>query len=524
MKKILLILLLSCWKGPLLPGQTVDPDFVDGAAYVKVWDSSAVVLDPLPNLPALNLILNTFSVDSIYRSFPSSDPVISRIYRVKFGNANGINNLISQLEQLPFVEFAEAVPLMQFVGTEVFTPNDLDLNQWHLPKVQAEDAWGISQGNASVVIAVVDNAVSTQHADLNDDIYVNTGETPNNGLDDDLNGYIDDVRGWDVGDSDNDPNPPSGIGPVDVWNHGTHCAGIAAAETNNGHGIASLGYNCKILPVKASKNILGGGALTQSYEGVHFATQSGADVISMSFGGNGTSLTGNLIIQNAFNQGIVLVAGAGNDNSSDPFFPAAYNGVIAVGATDPNDIRAGFSNYGSYLDVMAPGVNIYSSLANADSSYGAQSGTSMACPLVSGLCGLIISVNPGLAPANVETVLKNGCENIDSLNSAFQGQLGAGRINAGRTLNLLMSQDESLAGNIISYPNPFHDKIYLTFSFEVGGFLVNLRDLSGKLIVSQESTGENLLVIDQLGDLPIGFYLLELSQGPQKIVKKVIKY
>lgn len=325
------------------------------------------------------------------------------------------------------IDYIEEVPEYSFL----FTPNDYSPLLWNLDKINAEQAWDQTTGS-NVLIAMVDDAVDLSHPDLMNNIWVNPNEIPGNGIDDDLNGYIDDVNGWDAADNDNDPNPPFGANNS-FFSHGTHCAGIAAASTNNGVGISSIGFNSTIIPVKIAADV--NGFLTGAYQGVDYAIASGAQVISMSWGGAGYSITYQNIFNFANSQGIVCVAAAGNNNSSQLFYPASYNHVISVGATDQNDLKSSFSNFGSMIDVMAPGSGIYSTVPN--SNYDFKSGTSMACPLVAGLAALMISKSPNITPSELETCLKNSCEDITPLNPLYTNQLGAGRINAFAALQCL---------------------------------------------------------------------------------------
>lgn len=499
--------------------QTINADYLDGELYLKVWDSSSVVLAPYNNgIPALNLILSTFGVDSIYRSF--SHPALQDVYRLRFTNLLGTATLISQLQLLPFIEYAEQVPLIRPVGNAGLTPNDLLSQQWHLPKIQAEDAWAIGTGSPTITVAVVDNAFRTTHEDLAPVIYTNTAETPNNFWDDDLNGFTDDVHGYDVADRDGNTNPPL---ITTGWDHGTHCAGIAGAATDNGLGIASIGFGIKIIPVKATQNLAGGNTLTHAYEGVDYAMRINADVISMSWGSLGPGLTGNLVLTLASNSGTLLVAAAGNNNDSVPFYPAYNNLTLAVGSTDQADLRSGFSNYGSYVDVMAPGTDIYSSLAQSDTDYGSQSGTSMACPLTAGLAALIKSQSPGLTAQQIRTLIQNGCEDIYPLNPGYAGQLGAGRINALRSLSLLTSAAGSGSMPPVTIgPNPTAGTLYIrvpelpepTATFRITD-AIGITRTQGQLYAAQTHA------VDMAG-YAAGVYFLEITAGDATQVRRIV--
>ena len=287
----------------------------------------------------------------------------------------------------------------------------------------------MSTGSANTVVAIVDDAVAITHPDLSPVIWTNSGEIPNNNVDDDNNGYIDDVEGYDVADQDSNPGPDS---PISSYDHGTHVAGIAGAASNNGTGVASIGYNLSIMAVKSTTSA---SAITHGYEGVVYAVTAGADVVNMSWGGSGSSTTYQNVMNWANGQGVVLVAAAGNDGVSSTFYPAGYNNVISVASTTTGDVKSGFSNYGSWIDICAPGSAIYSTVPGGGYAY--KQGTSMASPMVAGLCGLMLSLNPGLLPSDIENCLTTTADNINSANPTYIGQLGAGRINALAAMNCI---------------------------------------------------------------------------------------
>ncbi|MEM7161027.1 MAG: S8 family serine peptidase [Bacteroidota bacterium] len=368
----------------------------------------------------LHELEQTFPLIAFRSAFKFPDTSLQHIFLIEFEGS--FEDYQSAYSGLKAIEYIEKVPSYGLF----LSPNDLNSGQYNVSITSAENAWDISTGNPNVKIAIVDDAFRMDHEDLTGNIWINSAEIPGNGIDDDGNGYVDDINGWDASDNDNDPNPD--IFSNNSWTHGTHVAGIAAASTNNGIGIASIGFNCTFIPIKAASN--GSGQLPSAYSGIDYALATDAQIISMSWGGSAFSNTYQLLFEVAHNQGKVCVAAAGNSNTSVPMYPASYEHVISVGATDANDVRAGFSNYGNAIDVMAPGVDILSCLAGSLNSYGELSGTSMACPFVSGLCGLMISNNPGMSPEDVEYCLESSCDNIDAQNASFVGQIGAGRVNA----------------------------------------------------------------------------------------------
>ncbi|MGB0840622.1 MAG: S8 family serine peptidase, partial [Chitinophagales bacterium] len=161
----------------------------------------------------------------------------------------------------------------------------------NVQQVMGEEAWDITTGESTVVIGLVDDAVMVEHSDLADNMWVNAGEIAGNGIDDDGNGYIDDINGWDAADDDNNPSPPTASADDNTFSHGTHCAGIASAVTDNSNGIAGMGFNTTIMGVKCTPDSQPGGAIPAAMEGVEYAVAAGADVISMSWGGGPESAT-----------------------------------------------------------------------------------------------------------------------------------------------------------------------------------------------------------------------------------------
>lgn len=274
---------------------------------------------------------------------------------------------------------------------------DLGGNSWALDMVNAPEAWAQGYTGQGVVVAVVDTGVDYNHSDLSGNIWVNSGEIPDNGIDDDGNGFVDDVRGWDFVDGDNDP--------MDLDAHGTHVAGTIAAE-NNGFGVTGVAYNATIMPVRVIDTE--GGTSSDIAAGIRYAVDNGANVINLSLGGNFTSAEEEDAIRYASDSGVVVVMAAGNEGDSQPVYPAYYatDWGIAVGAVDSNKTLADFSNRAGAtpLDyVVAPGVDILSTTPN--NSYQSFDGTSMAAPHVSGVAALILSANPNLTPAEVESLL-----------------------------------------------------------------------------------------------------------------------
>ena len=362
------------------------------------------------------------------------------------------------------VEFVEPNGMMYPAAV---TPNDPEYpQQFHLPLIRAPEAWEVTTGRPEIVIAVVDTGVDLQHPDLAPNIWRNPNETLN-GRDDDGNGFVDDIHGWDFQNNTNNPRPqPTGADenndgtPDEQVNHGTLVAGLAAAVGNDGFGTAGVAWNVKIMPIQVFPSD-GGASVDQVIEGIDYAIMMGADIINLSIGG-GYYESFNAPIRQAYEQGILVVTAAGNagvelrDSRSTWESPVCNVGpnpgdnfVFGVGSTDANDIRASFSNYdgstlGKFVDVVAPGEGLYGptfydpGFPAFSSYFGTNSGTSFSVPLVSGLAALILSQNPGMPPAEVMAAIRAGADNIDALNPGFAGKLGAGRINCARSLGVAL--------------------------------------------------------------------------------------
>jgi len=434
MKKtvLLLFLILNCFF-TLLFAQVDNTNYFDGQIYFKFKDNfhlpSKFLSEKadLSDFPFLNNVKNVYGISKIRASFYfAKQENLKRTFRLYFDKTEKVNEILELLKGNQFVEYAERVPIHR----KTVVPNDLGANntgssgQWFLHKIRAQQAWDLSLGNSAIKVAVVDDAVQTTHPDL-----INVC-----------------LAGRDVASNDNDPNPPDA-----TFDHGTHVAGIVGAQTNNGLGIASIGFGISIIPVKATNEVE---FITDGYEGVTWAINNGADVINMSWGGSEGSQTGQNIMNAGNTAGVVLVAAAGNDDVSSTFFPAGFNFVISVASTSSSDAKSSFSNYGTWVDISAPGSTIRSTVPG--NGYSLKSGTSMASPLVAGLCGLMLSANPNFSPAQILTCLQESADNIDAQNANYIGQLGGGRINAEATIICASASAvafDASVSSIISPPN-----------------------------------------------------------------------
>jgi len=278
--------------------------------------------------------------------------------------------------------------------------------------IDAPEAWDYSTGDSGIVVAVIDTGVDYNHRDLMGNMWVNQTELNGAaGIDDDENGYVDDIYGYDFVNNDSDP--------IDDHGHGTHCSGIIAAAGNNGTDITGICWDARIMALKFLDSS-GSGNTADAVKAIYYAVQNGADVTSNSWGGGDFSQAMKDAIDYAYSQGVMMVAAAGNNGDTDVQYPANYDNMFSVAATDSDDKKASFSTYGSWVDIAAPGVDVLS-LRAAGTSLGTPydpyttiaSGTSMACPHVSGACASIFSVYPEISLDELKTHLKDSVDPID---------------------------------------------------------------------------------------------------------------
>lgn len=338
---------------------------------------------------------------------------LDRTYCLYLSPTIDVPSAIAVLGVSPNVEYAE--PNYRLRTT--FTPDDsYFFQQWGLTQIGAEAAWDVEQGAVTMTVAVLDTGLDLDHPDLTGRLWHNPGEIPGDGLDNDNNGYVDDVNGWNWIDGNNAPQDDVG--------HGTHVAGIAAASGNNGLGVAGVDWNARIMPLRIL-DAGGAGTHADAAAALVYAADKGARVINMSFGAYvGSSVLHDAVIYAG--QSALLVGATGNNDQTDPFYPAAYPEVLAVAATGLGDVKAAFSNYGLWVDLSAPGESIWSTVYNDD--YVGWSGTSMAAPFVAGAASLVWTHYPNLSPGSLRGQILNTAADVDTPNPAYAGLLGVGRL------------------------------------------------------------------------------------------------
>ncbi len=345
-------------------------------------------------------------------------------------HTNDVQSEASLQKELETYSFVEKTSLNYFLYPDA-VPNDPDYSKqyaWNL--MEAPRAWDIVKGDPNIVVAIIDSGIQMDHEDLADSIWYNTAESPDSGIDEDGNGYINDYRGWDFRNKDNDP----GNGHIDNM-HGTHVAGIVSAVSDNGIGVSGGTWGCPVMVLKvfADNPNIGGALVTDVAEAIRYAADNGARVANLSLGSSYNAPIQEEAIWYAYQKGVTILASSGNGEPEGigkdvPHYPSGNDGAFAVGSTNKFDMKDGSSNYGnSWVDVFAPGVAIRSTLPGNE--YGNSTGTSMSAPAATALAALILSQNPSFTPDQVIERMQQGCESLDDTNPVYRGALEPGRIN-----------------------------------------------------------------------------------------------
>ncbi|MBU8869410.1 MAG: S8 family serine peptidase [Gemmatimonadales bacterium] len=412
---------------------------------------------------ALDGLADRFSVtgmEQMYKGMTSnfkakaSRDYFDRVWAVDFPAHLNIKDVKAAYEALPEVEEVRLVDICKMY--DAYLPNDITSAQYYLrnmspggPDIHAVGAWNQSLGDSNIIVAVIDSGVDWHHPDLggphpdkvNGALWTNWTEYyGTEGVDDDSNGKVDDIRGWDfvnVPASEGWPDSDVTIAdndPMDYESHGTNCAGCVAAITNNGLGIAGTAPGCKIMAIRAGylPNGTTQGIIRLDFAsmGILYATNNGAKIINCSWGSSDYL---SMAVGAAQGEGVLLITAAGNDDSSSyPSYLSTRSGVLAVAATNSSDTKAWFSNYGSWVELSAPGEGIYTTAYNrttGESTYASVDGTSFSSPIACGAAALLWSANPGFSYTQISSLLTGSCDNIDEQNPTYVGMLGAGRIN-----------------------------------------------------------------------------------------------
>ena len=425
---------------------------------------------------------------------------LSLIYKLSYNADLALEKAINHLYNTGILEYAEP----QYLHKLFYTSNDPENGKvYALAKMKVFEAWDIVQGDTNIVIGILDTGVDFEHPDLVNNIKYNYNDTIN-GIDDDDDGYIDNFRGWDFDENDNNPQ----------YNHehGVHVSGIAAASTNNGIGISGVGFKCKFLPVKLN--------IDDPYDGIFYAANHGCQIINCSWGGPGEGQYGQDVINYAtINKNSLVVAAAGNYNNQDLMYPASFNNVLSVASTGSEDVKSDFSSYGHHIDISAPGEDVYSTLPN--NTYSLKSGTSMSSPNVAGAAAIVKSHFPSYTALQVGEQLKVTADKIENVNSSrYIDKLGSGRINLYRALTDTTSPSVVMTQRTISINNGngYHYGDTLVISGEFLNYLAPTVNLSANL--STTSTYVNIINATKLMGVISTYDSVNISNNPFKVVIK----
>lgn len=494
--------------------------------YFKLNDNYRVDYENTPvvnveaEIPFFLQYQEEYGVRTIIRPFFFSEyEPLRRVYRIVASSPGETEKLLRILNEAEreTLDYTEYVPRLRMVGTAQSTDPDWS-HQWYLDLLQVQDAWNEGAYGQEITVAVVDNGFQLGHKDIDFDRWA----TP-----------------FDMAHWDSDPTMLSTGG---MSYHGTHVAALAgAAMTDNGFGMAAINPESQVMPIKAaydiSPNYIGDGFddLIMGYESLEAAITLKANIINASWGAYFHSPTGQLVIDHAEKENIIIVAAAGNDNFQENdnfyyeyFYPAAYDYVVSVAATDENDDKWSDSNYGKWIDVAAPGHKIYSAILNSDFSW--KSGTSMSAPIVSAVAALAWSVDPSLPATAVIGCVTN---HVDPVDPHYMNQLGQGRVNAYLAVQCAtevalnqndVTQNTTAENGTILYfsaaPNPMNVSTKLTYKLSRADRVqLTLFDQGGNRVRNlinnyRLGAGEHHFLLNRNG-LRAGLYFARLQVGSE---------
>lgn len=358
-------------------------------------------------------------VVALHETRPGQESILDGMCKIKVRKGEDPVELINRLLKSENVLYAE--PILDY--QPLYLPSDPSnvTNQSYLSQISATAAWDITRGDDDITIAIIDSGLDLDHEDLASSIWTNDDD-PIDGLDNDENGYVDDFYGYDFADGDNDPN-------ADGSTHGTRVGGVAAADTDNSVGISGVGFNSKIAALKGFRTV--GTTSNNLFEAIIYAVDNGMQILNLSWGSlrSGLQSEQDIIDYAVLEKNAVIVAAAGNTNVDGKFHPASYNNVLSVGAVNSSDSKWSSSTFNYSVDLMAPGVAIYS--AHKDDEYGVDNGTSYAAPMVAGAAALVLSEFPELNALQVMERLRVSVDDINDIgsNASLEGKLGLGRLN-----------------------------------------------------------------------------------------------
>jgi thermitase len=497
------------------------------------------------NIPAVDALNVKFGCSAIKDLTPGRrNGQQSHIYLFSFNSTPDLSTMITEYLKTGYFEYVEPDFKGSIGGsklTDSILPNDTWFSrQWSLynngsfpmmtSKVDADidmtEGWTVEQGDSSIVIGIIDTGCKLDHTELTGRIWYNKDEIPGNGIDDDNNGYIDDIRGWNWANGNADPTDDEG--------HGTNVTGIIGSNGNNSIGYAGVDWHCKLMILKGI-NSSNWGYYSWWISAIDYAVDKGVRAINMSVCGTDASTALGDAVANALQNNVSIIACMGNANNNVPNYPADYSGVIAVGATNSDDTRThpffwdpnSGSNYGSWITVVAPGNYIYGLNYQSNTDFGWYwGGTSQATPHVTGLASLLYAQNPSRTQQTVKNIIVNTAQDQvgDPLEDTpgWDQYYGYGRINAYSALTYVPNGiNRPVNAGISVFPNPATDKITITSDHPViQPVEVTLADALGKIVYATDVN--QLPVTIGISELERGIYILSLKGNGSISTLKVV--
>jgi thermitase len=442
------------------------------------------------------------------------------------------NDLVAYIEQ-DAIGYAATQQAATFPNDPYFSKqwslnNDGSFRSWAKADADVDmpEAWEITQGSENITVAILDSGIRLGHAEFSGRLWVNAREVADNGVDDDGNGYIDDIHGWNMVNESADVR--------DALGHGTHVAGIIGATGNNGQGYAGVDWHCKLMVLKVLDNNRSG-LYSWWAKAIHYAVDNGADIINMSLGGTAELQTLADAVQYAYDRGVLIVTSMQNFNSDEVYYPAGHTLTLAVGSSDPDDRRstalAGLeaygSNYGDHIDLLAPGNYIFGLSHLSDSDGDTQmSGTSQAAPLVTGIAALVLGHAPGLTiDALVQRLTASAEDGVGDLREDTPGwdrYYGYGRVNAYRAL-MNQTGEGPVAGALTMYPNPSEGMF--TVFYDQGTampYSITMLNVEGQVVRSVKGEGRMIREERVAVGLAAGVYVVEVRNEKGSLRGRVV--